>query len=414
VSATAPAPAGARARPWRILARGPLRRLWGAHLLTLLGDAFSFVAMPWLVLQLTGSGVALGTVLTLEAVPRALLMLVGGAVVDRVSPRVAMLGSAAVRAVVIGLLAALVLGHAVQLWQVYAIALLTGTVSAFFLPARFSILPTVVPDEELEAGNALLNLNQQGSVFVGPALAGLLVAAAGLGAAFVVDAATFGVAALLLLSVARRPAPAAASARAEAADLRQEILDGLGYAWADVGIRAVLLLIAVVDFASAGAMQVGMPVLARHRFALGAAAFGSLLAAWGAGSTAGVVGAGLRRVPARFGLLVVAGVAWFGASFAVLAVAPDLAVALGASAAMGVVSGVLNTYGFTWLQRRTDPAMQGRVMALVMLASMGLAPLSLALAGLLAGQPTVLFGAAAAIALVAAAGAALSRTVRSL
>src|SRR5262249_16846095 len=151
---------------------------------TLLGESFSFVAMAWLVLQLTGSGLALGTVLALEAVPRALLMLVGGALSDRLSPRRAMVGSAAARAVLIGLLALRVLAHAVQLWPVYVVALLTGAVSAFFLPARFAILPTVVADDQLEAGNALLNLNQQGSLFLGPALAGVLVAAAGPGPAF--------------------------------------------------------------------------------------------------------------------------------------------------------------------------------------------------------------------------------------
>ena len=91
------------ARPWRLLASAPFRRLWGAHLLTLLGETCSMVALPWLVLQLTGSGLALGAVLALQAVPRAVLMLVGGAVADRVSPRVAMLGSAGVRAVLIGL-----------------------------------------------------------------------------------------------------------------------------------------------------------------------------------------------------------------------------------------------------------------------------------------------------------------------
>jgi len=424
---TAAAPEGVRspARPWRLMAASSFRRLWTAQLLTLLGESFSFVAMAWLVLQLTGSGLALGTVLALEAVPRALLMLVGGALSDRLSPRRAMLGSAAARAVLIGLLALLILAHAVQLWHVYVVALLTGAVSAFFLPARFAILPTVVADDQLEAGNALLNLNQQASMFVGPALAGVLVAAAGSGPAFLVDAASFALASALLVALpvapAAAPAPAAPAATAApdapaagGAGLLGDIRDGLRYAWNDVAIRAVLLLIAAIDFASAGAMQVGLPVLAHQRFALGAAAFGSLLGAWGAGSAAGVVGAGLRRVPERFGALVIGGVAWFGACFAVLAVSPDLPVALAAAAAMGVSSGVLNTYGFTWLQRRSDVAMQGRVMAIVMLASMGLAPVSLAVAGLVASQPTLLFLAAAAIVLAGAGGAALSRTVRSL
>jgi hypothetical protein len=377
---------GARPRPWRILAGPGFRALWGAHLLTLFGEAFSFVAMPWLVLQLTGSGLALGTVLALEAVPRALLLLVGGALSDRFSPRLVMLGSAVVRAVLIGLLALLVLLGTVRLWEVYAVALLTGTVSAFFLPARFSILPRVAADHELEAGNALLNLNQQGSLFIAPALAGVLVAAAGPGTAFALDAGLFALATLLLAMLRVRPAAPAAPGTAEPApapDLLREIRDGLRYAWADVGIRTVMVLVAAIDFAFAAALQV-------------------------------VVGAGLRRVPARFGPLVIGAVAWCGVGLVLVGLSPNLVVAMAVTAAMGVATGVLNTYGMTWMQRRTDGAMQGRVMALLMLASMGLAPLSLVLAGLVAGQPAVLFGAAGAIVLVSAGGAALSRTVRSL
>jgi MFS family permease len=405
--------AQAPSRPWDVLAGGPFRALWAAHLLTLIGDAFSIVALPWLVLQMTGSGLALGTVLALEAIPRAALMLVGGAVADRVSPRLAMLGSAAVRAALIGLLALLVLTHAVQLWEVYVVALLVGAVSAFFLPARFAVLPSVVADQHLEAGNALLNLNQQASIFVGPALAGLLVAAAGPGPAFVVDAAAFAVASALLLAVPAAPRPAAAAA-SRVWGLLVEIREGLRYAWSEAGLRAVLLLVAAINFATTASMTVGLPVLAHQRFAQGAAALGSLLAAWGLGSTIGVVGAGLRRMPMRFGPLAILTVAWSGACVGLVGLAPSLPFALAAVAVGGLADGAINTYGLAWLQRRTADAVRGRVMSLVMMAAVGLAPVSLALAGLVAGHPTVLFTAAAAIMLASAGGAALSRTVRSL
>lgn len=401
-------------RPWAVLRQRGFRSLWAAHLLTTLGEAFSLVAMPWLVLQLTGSGLALGTVLALEAVPRAALMLVGGAVTDRLSPRLAMLGSAAVRAVLIGLLAALILFHTVQLWEIYAIALLTGTVSAFFIPARFSVLPSVVGEDELEAGNALLNLNQQGALFLGPAVAGLLVAATGPGPAFALDAVAFGLAALILPGVVIRQAPSAAGPPADGVSLLREIGDGLRYAWSDAGLRAAIVLSAAINFATAGAMSVGLPVLARERFAQGAAAFGIVLAAWGIGSTLGVVGAGLRAALAPFGLLIIAGVGMIGICLGLIGLAPTLPLAIAAAAAMGVAGGAVNTYAIAWLQRRTEGAMRGRVMSIVMLSAVGLAPISLALAGLFAGQPTLLFCAAAAIVLATTAGAALSRTVRQL
>ncbi|TMB93923.1 MAG: MFS transporter, partial [Chloroflexi bacterium] len=99
-----------------VFASSPFRNLWTATTLSLLGDMFSYVAFAWLVLQLTGSGLALGTVLVVQAVPRALLMLVGGALADRISPRLTMLGSMGLRTVVVAPLAVLVITGHVQMW----------------------------------------------------------------------------------------------------------------------------------------------------------------------------------------------------------------------------------------------------------------------------------------------------------
>src|SRR5438093_588098 len=164
----APVASVARRRPWSVFSSGPFRKLWLATMLSLVGDFFSYVAMAWLVLQLTGSSFALGTVLVIQALPRAVLMVVGGALADRLSPRLTMLGSMGLRALAVGPLALLVLTGHVQLWQVYVIAAVFGVVDAFFMPARMSILPAVVPDRELEPGNALLNLTSQAALLVGP------------------------------------------------------------------------------------------------------------------------------------------------------------------------------------------------------------------------------------------------------
>jgi hypothetical protein len=119
-------------------------------------------------------------------------------------------------------------------------------------------------------------------------------------------------------------------------------------------------------------------------------------------------------MPMRFGPLVILAVAWSGVCVGLVGLAPALPLALAATAIGGLADGTINTYGWAWLQRRTDEAVRGRVMSLVMMAAVGLAPVSLALAGLIAGWPTLLFVVAAAIMVASAAGAALSRTVRSL
>src|SRR5438046_10374247 len=146
-------------RRWTVLSSSTFRKLWVATSLSLFGDFFSYIATAWLVLQLTGSGLALGSVLVVQALPRAVLMIVGGALADRISPRLTMLGSMALRALFVAPLAVLVLTGRVQMWEVYGIAIVFGVVDAFFMPARQSILPATVADHELEPGNAIINVS---------------------------------------------------------------------------------------------------------------------------------------------------------------------------------------------------------------------------------------------------------------
>jgi MFS family permease len=127
------------------------------------------------------------------------------------------------------------------------------------------------------------------------------------------------------------------------------------------------------------------------------------------------LGAGFVPPPKRFGWLIVLLCIWLGAGISVVGLLPSLLPAATVMGVTGVGTGVVNTYGVSWLQRRTEPAMQGRVMSLVMLASMGLAPVSYALSGAIADfNPRLLFLIAGGMILACAAGAAASRTVRSL
>ena len=411
---SSPAVATPRPRPWTVFSSGSFRKLWVATTLSLFGDFFSYIAMAWLVLQLTGSSLALGSVLVVQALPRAVLMVVGGALADRISPRLTMLGSMGLRALVVTPLAVLVLAGRVQMWEVYAIAVVFGVVDAFYMPARSSILPRVVADHELEPGNAVLNVTAQTSVVLGPVLGGVIVAVLGLGWAFAGDAACFAIGFLFILwlPAAARRAPGETHPDG---GLRGQIAAGFRYAWADVGIRVTLIVIAVVDFAANGALGVGLPTLAHGRFAAGAAGLGILFGAWGVGATAGALGAGFVPPPKRFGWLIVALCLWLGVGITGVGLVPSLVPAAVLMAFSGVSTGVVNTYAVSWLQRRTDPAMQGRVMSLVMLASMGLTPLAYGASGAIADvNPTLLFLIAGGMILLCAAGTAASHTVRSL
>jgi MFS family permease len=280
-----------RPRPWTVFSSASFRKLWVATTLSLFGDFFNYIALAWLVLQLTGSGLALGSVLVVQALPRAVLMVVGGALADRISSRLTMLGSMGLRTAVVAPLAVLVLTGRVQMWEVYAIAVVFGIVDAFYMPARTSILPKVVADHELEPGNAVLNVTGQASVILGPVLGGLIVTLLGIGWAFAGDAACFAIGFLFVLWLPTAARTAAGEAHADGG-LGGQILAGFRYAWADTGIRVLLIVIAVIDFAANGALGVGLPTLAHARFAAGAEGLGILLGGWGVGATAGALGAG--------------------------------------------------------------------------------------------------------------------------
>src|SRR5689334_12745963 len=142
-----------------------------------IGDTFTLVALPWLVLKISHDPAAVGLVLLITAIPRAAFMFVGGAVVDRTSPRRILLISRAWNAVFVAVLAVLVVTGAVQMWEVYALSLGIGLSTAFVYPAGSSILPQLVEKEHLQAANGMIMGMRQVAMIVGPILAGLLVAA---------------------------------------------------------------------------------------------------------------------------------------------------------------------------------------------------------------------------------------------
>jgi DHA3 family tetracycline resistance protein-like MFS transporter len=321
-----------------------------------------------------------------------------------------MLAAALARGVVTAVLAVLTLTHSVQLWQLFAAAVLVGATSAFFVPASTSMLPRLVADDQLEAGNALLNLSRTGAMVLGSAAAGVVVAAAGAGTALGVDAAGSVLAGVLVLLL-----PAGGGGFVLSANPLSDVRDGILHVWRDAPMRATLLVVSVLNLFALGAVEVGLPALAHQRFSQGAVALGSAFAAWGLGSTLGSLGAGARPAPARFGWLMVAVVALMGVGIAAAGVAPTLPVLLAVIFGVGVVEGAGTTYIISWMQRRTEPGMQGRVMSLALLASVGLEPVALALAGALASRELGLlfWGSAVAIELTALL-ASLSRSVRRM
>ncbi len=393
------------------------RWLLGGGFVSMLGDQFSMLALPWLVLSLTGDSLSLGIAVALMGAPRALLILLGGTVADRYSPRRVMLLSKYANAAILFLLAALLWLDQASLALAYAAALALGIAAAFGIPAGTAILPQAVPGPSLQKANGLQMGARQLSLLAGPLLAALLLSWHGngdrgqtgmplLAAAFAIDALTFLFSAWTLRQVTLRPLAASAAPQG----MWREMAGGLAMVWRDVPLRSCYAYWALVAFFVMGPLQVALPVLASERLH-GAAALGLLMGAHGAGTLLGMLcsslgGAWLRR---RFGATLLAvdavvavlmmalgqiGTAWQGA--ALLAVT-------------GMLGGYLQVTIFTWIQRRVAPAMLGRAMALFMGIFLGLAPLSAAATGWLMRHAGVseLFCGGGALLLAAAVAAAL-------
>lgn len=405
VAAPMPTPAAetgpAMLRPLRIR---DFRLLFSGETISVLGDQFHFVALTWLALQITGSGLALGTVLMTAAIPRAAFMLVGGAFSDRFSPRTLMLVSNVIRGVVVGLLAALVLTGRAELWHLYVLAGTFGIVDAFFYPALNTIVPMLVPERQLAPANALVQSAQQVMGLLGPALAGAMVAIVQTGPAFVIDAASFVVAAVAILLI-RGGRRQATTHDARAGNVLATIADGVRAAWADPAVRSIVVLTAAINFAIVGPMSVGLAILADTRFDGGPAAFGLLFSAFGAGAVVGAIAAGSIPRPPHLGTITLGITTLLGLGLAGIGIAPTLAIALAIHAVMGVLVGFVNVQAIAWLQARIPDERRGRVMSLVTLGSVGLAPVSLAVAGVLVdlGAVTLIFIAGGAIVIAASA-----------
>ena len=394
------------------------RLLWLGESVSSLGDQFQFVALAWLVLGLTGSGLALGGVLAAASIPRAALMLVGGAASDRISPRTIMLLSNGSRAIFVGLLAVLVLTGAIQLVEVYLLAILFGISDAFFFPAMGSLLPRLVEDQgRLPSANALFQSTAQLMGLAGPPLAGLVVAVVQTGPAFAVNALSFVVAtATLLLIRWRVPRSATSVVHGQAAEsVIASIRAGIAYVWRDEGLRLLLVMVTAINFAFAGPEAVGLAWLSANRWGAGPIGYGALAGGFALGALVGALLAGSMSQPRhRSGILIGVALA-LGVGLSLLGLAPALWMAMVVTLPMGVCVGLINVLLISWLQVRVAEAMLGRVMSLVMLAGVGLTPISLAVAGLLIDTSVGgLFLGAGGIVLAAAAFGIVSGAARRL
>jgi MFS family permease len=368
------------------------RRFIGGQAVSMTGTWMQTIAQSWLVLELTGSATAVGLVVALQTLPILLFGPYAGVVVDRLDKRRLLIGllvGAGALALVLGVLTAT---GTVQLWQVYVLAFLLGTVSSVETPARQTFVLELVGPDNLRNAVSLNSVLVNVARAVGPAFAGIVIATGGMAVCFLLNAVSFVavIASLLRLDLAAltptTPAPRAPG----------QLREGFDYVRRTPALAVPLLTMALIG-CLAFEFQVVLPIVASETFAGDASTYGFLTAAMGAGA---VIGGLCMAAWGRTGLWsLAAAAAAFGLAMLATALAPTLGFALLGMGMVGAASVAFQSAGNSTLQLTSAPHMRGRVMALWAVAFLGSTPIG----GPIAGFVSQHFGGRAGLALGAAA-----------
>lgn len=425
------------------------RLLFGGQVISTVGDAFYAVALPWLVLTNGGNAQELGIILGAYGIPRIGSVLLGGILSDRLRPRRVMLLADFARAILVGILAALALMGHPALWQLLLVAIPLGAFEGLFLPASFAMLPEVLEDADLQAGNALNTSSVQLANLLGSGVGGVVVGALRSGAALAFDALSFVVSALSLALIRgkQKPAPATESggASSPSAELAAEGMKTVAIPvseepvaeaaqageepehvanrevtfWQFIRASQVMQVAFVVSlFANltfGGLAEVALPSLAHGQLAAGAGGYGAILAAFGAGAfLGGIVTGMLGNIPHRgtFALLV----SMLQALAVVLIPYGGLAGAILCMAAMGLFNSMSNVIFITIIQQIIPRHLLGRIMGVLMFANFGAYPLSVAVVGVIVAHfgPAIIFPIGGIMLFLAVAFGLTRRQLREL
>ena len=370
--------------------------LFSGQLISNIGDAFYWVALPWFMLSSGGGAQALGLALTFYGVPRIGSLLLGGPLSDRLRPRRAMLLSDIARVFLSGALAALMLqGHSVS-WLLYTVLALMGLFAGLFTPAAWSITPSILSDDDLQAGNAITTSSQQIALFIGSALAGVIVSHFQPGIAVVIDALSFVISAITLGAMHDKQQRVSQEQSPQSEDLiatEQVPITFWQLLRTSRYLQVFLVMTTFMNLGGGAALEVGLPVFVHDALRAGANGYGLVLSAFSVGALIGaLLAGGLGKVPHR---AVVSLICFIIEAFAVTLV-PFVDNVIAVACAMliaGVLNGLGNVTGVTVMQQALPRHLMGRVMGALALTNFGFYPLSVALGGILVARygPIIVF-----------------------
>ncbi|MFD8013217.1 MFS transporter [Streptomyces sp. NPDC058955] len=391
--------------------RSPQVLRWlGAYTASTLGDSVFYLALSWSAVS-GGTPAQAGLVMAVAAVPRALLMLFGGVIADRLGPRRVVIASDAVRCLVtLGLAAALFLASP-GLWALAAVALVFGTVDALFLPAVGALPPRIAARDQLARVQGMRGLAYRTGAIVGSPLGGLAVAVGGTATAFGIAGLLFAFSLPLLAALRLHPLPREEEAR-DGTALRG-LADGLRYLRGHRVLGPLMIVVLLSDLGFVGPLNVGLAVLSEQR-GWGASGIGWVLAGFGVGAGAASLLLTVRGHVPRTGLVMGWTMMIGAGSIGALAFLPQLALAVAVALSVGLLAGLSGALCNALIQTECDPAYLGRVSAVASLGSLGIAPLSYPVTGAAIGAwgPGPVFVVSAAVCALSGVYALAVRAVR--
>ncbi|WP_306313799.1 MFS transporter [Streptomyces hydrogenans] len=391
--------------------RSPQVLRWlGAYTASTLGDSVFYLALSWAAVS-GGTPAQAGLVMAVAAVPRALLMLFGGVIADRLGPRRVVIASDTVRCLVtLGLAASLFLASP-GLWALAAVALVFGVVDALFLPAVGALPPRVADRDQLARVQGMRGLAHRMGAVVGAPLGGLAIAVGGTATAFGVAGLLFALSLPLLAALRLRPLPRKEETREGTAP--RGLADGLRYLRGHPVLGPLMIVVLLSDLGFVGPLNVGLAVLSEQR-GWGASGIGWVLAGFGVGAGGASLLLTVKGHVPRTGLVMgwtmVIGAVAIGA----LAQLPRLAPAVLVALTIGLLARLSGALCNALIQTECDPAYLGRVSAVAGLGSLGIAPLSFPLTGAAIGVwgPGPVFVVSAAVCALAGVYGLAVRAVR--
>jgi MFS family permease len=364
----------------RALRHRNYRLFVSGQLISLIGTWMQTVAESWLVYRLTGSALLLGVVGFANRIPVFLFSTVGGAVADRYNRHHIVIATQAASMCLAALLAILTLTHLIQVWHVMAIATLLGIVNAFDIPGRQAFVVELVAREDLQNAIALNSSMFNGARVVGPAVAGVLVAAVGEGWCFFANAVSYiaVLASLLLMRVP--PVPKAE----RPASMLAHVAEGFRFVLRSKPISALLLLLGLVSLMGTP-YAVLMPIISDQTFHAGSRGLGILMGASGVGALIGALSLARRVGLKGYGRSI--GFAAIGFGLSLLAFSATRSFWLGALFLLPAGFAMMTQMAAsnTLIQSMIPNSLRGRVMAVYSMMFMGMAPIGALLAGTLAG-----------------------------